>query len=229
MYSGPCRLVRTSRPSSPDGNRYPASASSSTRWWVSSRTRYIQAGSDSLPPSSKRACTDRSRAGPGEMFHRLLPPDAVGPLVPQYPLSASTTRAPARAADSAAHVPAGPPPRTRTSATIARSLTKRTEWPRQRRPLRCVRTAGGGGTAGRAESSLPPVGAVWIPFDRRLTGSSEQGFSSACAECRRSRSNDRANNPGRVATRIRAAVGGTALYGGRICTPRTGNRWTTGQ
>ena len=45
---------------------------------------------------------------------------AVAPLVPTRPLSASTTDAPARAAAIAAQAPAGPPPRTRTSAVRAK-------------------------------------------------------------------------------------------------------------
>jgi hypothetical protein len=39
--------------------------------------------------------------------------------VPQKPLSAKTTRAPRSAALIAAHVPAGPPPRTKTSASYS--------------------------------------------------------------------------------------------------------------
>jgi hypothetical protein len=52
-----------------------------------------------------------SRAsGRGGTYQTPVPPDAVAPLVPQYPLSASTTSAPASAAFSAAQVAAGPPP-----------------------------------------------------------------------------------------------------------------------
>src|SRR5579883_1742438 len=50
------------------------------------------------------------------MYQTPVPAAAVAPEVPQKPLSASTTRAPCSAALMAAHVPAGPPPRTSTSA-----------------------------------------------------------------------------------------------------------------
>lgn len=44
-----------------------------------------------------------SRAsGSGGTYQTPVPPDAVAPLVPQYPLSASTTEAPSSAALSAA-------------------------------------------------------------------------------------------------------------------------------
>src|SRR5262245_47859932 len=48
------------------------------------------------------------------MYQTPVPEGAVAPLVPQYPLSASTTRV---AAVNAAQVPAGPPPSTNTSAS----------------------------------------------------------------------------------------------------------------
>src|SRR6266702_2037212 len=58
-------------------------------------------------------------AGSGSMYQMPVPAAAVVPDVPQNPLSASTTRAPCSAALIAAHVPAGPPPRTRTSASYS--------------------------------------------------------------------------------------------------------------
>src|SRR6478735_6659605 len=54
--------------------------------------------------------------GSGGTYQTPVPADAVAPLVPQYPLSASTTSAPSRAARSADHDAAGPPPATKTSA-----------------------------------------------------------------------------------------------------------------
>src|SRR5262245_53805755 len=53
------------------------------------------------------------------MYQPPVPAAAVAPDVPQNPLSANTTRAPHSAALIAAHVPAGPPPRTRTSASYS--------------------------------------------------------------------------------------------------------------
>ena len=53
--------------------------------------------------------------GSGSTYQMEVPDGAVAPEVPQKPLSASTTRAPVRAASNAAQVPAGPPPSTSTS------------------------------------------------------------------------------------------------------------------
>ena len=57
---------------------------------------------------------------------------AVAPLVPTRPLSASTTVAPLSIASIAAQAPAGPPPRTRTSA--AKSKLQSSARPSRGRP-----------------------------------------------------------------------------------------------
>ncbi len=73
-------------------------------------------------------CDHRYRSAPSLRAARSLrhaartkdpsPAAAAAPLVPQYPLSTKTTDAPRTAASCAAHAPAGPPPITRTSASM---------------------------------------------------------------------------------------------------------------
>src|SRR2546423_14814001 len=94
--------------------------------YVWSRTRAIQPRSDRYPPSPSRLAIAASRAaGRGSTYQTPVPPDAVGPLVPQYPLSVRTTSAPDSAAASAAQVAAGPPPTTTTSADTAPATVDR--------------------------------------------------------------------------------------------------------
>src|SRR6478735_7773557 len=80
-------------------------------------TRIIHSESVRPPAARSRSRIESSRRGPGATSHRLLPPAAVAPLVPQYPLSTSVTRLPVSAAEMAAQVAAGPPPSTRTSVS----------------------------------------------------------------------------------------------------------------
>src|SRR5690606_33119583 len=70
------------------------------------------------PPLCRSACrTDASRAAPGATFHSAPTPSTPGPPPAQRLLSTSTTHAPAAEAERAAQIPAGPPPRTSTSAS----------------------------------------------------------------------------------------------------------------
>lgn len=96
------------------------------RRYVSSSTRAIHDRLAIWPPSASREFIARSRAsGAGGTYQIVTPPAAVGPLVPQNPLSTRITLAPLAAAAHAAQVPAGPPPITRTSAmspSVSRTL-----------------------------------------------------------------------------------------------------------
>src|SRR4051812_34443184 len=96
-------------------------------------------------------------AGSGGTYQTPVPPDAVAPLVPQYPLSARTTEAPSRVALSAAHVAAGPPPTTRTSVVSSRVMAQAPAGTRQDVNLRSRATSSWLNTTPMAEIVMMPA------------------------------------------------------------------------